>query len=354
VTPFKVHESRVLRFDGPIADDKTFKENNRWNESVYRKVLTQLINVNSSLASSKDILDDFVTTIVSIKNLQAMIAAGNDQLIKDRLNIMDLGKHAMNTIMLDENEKWEKQSSSVQGLPKLIEEQEQALSATADIPMTILMGRSPGGMNATGDADIRIYYDQISDAQDDDLLDPMTRLMELTMLAKEGPTKGKVEEDWFIEFRPLWQPTEKEIVETRKNQAETDNIYLQQGVLTAAEVAESRFGGDEYSIETVIDDEAERGVIDDPPPDNKIDAKGKKKKGRYDRFFDNPDLIEGVTGEENDHTHDYIIFNVESGEGWTGPAGKDNHSHRIEGGTVQFFENKKSGTVHGHTLPKVK
>lgn len=372
VEPFRVHESRVLRFDGPLADDQTLKTNNRWNESIYRKVWTELINVVSTFAASKDIMDDFITTVLKISNLQEMIAAGQDDLVKTRLNIIDLGKHVMNTIMLDEKENYEKSASSVAGLAKLLQEHQQGLAAVTDIPMVILMGRSPGGQNATGDADIRIYYDQISSDQDDDLFDPLMRLITLAMKAKEGPTGGQLHEDWFIEFNPLWQPTESEIVETRNKQADTDIKYVQNGILLPAEVSESRFGGDEYSIETEIDDNVEReqpGQNETPDPDDKNNDSrndfkhpSKKRRRKLDTkarlkarndLFDSPNIIEGITGVENDHPHDYVIFNIESGEGWTGPGGLDNHSHRIEGGTVQPFEGK-DGTTHMHTLPKVK
>ena len=231
--------------------------------------------------------------------------------------------------------------------------------------MTILMGRSPGGLNATGDAEIRIYYDGIADSQDADMLDPLNRLMNLAMLAKEGPTGGIVEEDWFIEFNPLWQPTEAETVETRNKQADTDVNYISSGVVTPEEIAISRFGGEEYSIETEIDEETDRLIPGENKPENKNDASHPSKRLRRkqlikekfrlrrDRFFDNPDMIEGTTGVEKEHDHEYIIFNTETGEGWTDSAGKDNHTHRIEGGTVQPFESA-DGTTHMHTIPKVK
>jgi len=37
----------------------------------------------------------------------------------------------------------------------------QLASGAADIPMTRLLGQSPAGMNATGDGDMRNYYDRI-------------------------------------------------------------------------------------------------------------------------------------------------------------------------------------------------
>ena len=50
--------------------------------------------------------------------------------------------------------------------------------------------------------------------------------------------------------------TETETAAYRKTIAETDQIYISNGVLDPAEVAASRFGGDMYSPETVIDLEA--------------------------------------------------------------------------------------------------
>jgi len=378
VNPFKVHETRVLRFDGPLTDDKTFKENNRWNESLYRKIETQLININSAFAASKDVMDDFIQTILKIENLQQMIASGQDDLVKKRLNILDLGRHVMNTMMLDANEDYTKEASSVSGMDKLLQEFQQALSAVTDIPMTILMGRSPGGQNATGDADIRLYYDKIADDQDDRLFDQMTRLVEIVQKTKEGPTKGVFNEDWFIEFNPLWQPTEKEIVETRKMQAETDNSYITHGVLLPEEVAISRFGGDEYSIETEINEAFERvapnfGGSNEPDEDEEEDEEKKtiiksdgykpsrklrRKKDTKSRFkprvdlFDEGNIAEGITGEENEHTHEFVIWDKESGNGWTSSNGKDNHVHRVEGFTVQPHEGK-DGTTHMHTLPEI-
>ena len=383
---FKVHETRVLRFDGPLTDEKSFKENNSWNESAYQGTTKQLINLDSSYAAVKNVIDDFIQIIIKVEGLQQMVAAGEDDLIKTRLNIIDLGRHMMNTIMLDSKEEYTKESSSVAGLDKLLNQFQIAYSAVTDIPLTIMFGTSPKGMDATGDSDIQIYYDQIADAQEVEMLNPMERLVKLLMLQKEGPTNGVELENWAIDFNSLWQPTEKETVETRKAQAETDKMYIDSGVLKADEVAISRFGGDRYSIETEIDEtmhsesellNPDGSVKTDPEEqkqqqqlfEEKEDAaytptRRKKRRGRTlkinnrtkrKRKADGPfdTLIEDTTGEENDHTHEYFIFNIESGLGWTTSAGLDDHAHSIEGGTVQPFEGK-DGTTHMHTLPRVK
>jgi hypothetical protein len=44
---------------------------------------------------------------------------------------------------------------------------------------------------------------------------------------------------WSIQFRPLWEPSQKEETESRYAQAQADAIYLDRGVLTPEEVAQS-------------------------------------------------------------------------------------------------------------------
>ena len=98
------------------------------------------------------------------------------------------------------------------------------------------------------------YYDMITALQEDKMLEQSERLVYLIQISKEGPTKGQLIEDWSIVFRPLRQQTEAEKVKMRKEQAESDDKYINNTTLTANEVAMSRFGGDEYNIETKLSD----------------------------------------------------------------------------------------------------
>lgn len=52
-----------------------------------------------------------------------------------------------------------------------------------------------------------------------------------------------------IEFVALWRMTEREKAELRRVEAETDRIYLQEGVLLPEEVALKRFSDGDFSID---------------------------------------------------------------------------------------------------------
>lgn len=251
---FKVHETRVLVLNGLDTPSLTTARNQGWGDSVLLAMWSQLRNLGVSYHAVADIMNSFETIIVSLDNLQQLVASGKEDVVKKRLELMDLSRATLNVILLDAKEKFDRKSSSVAGLDKLLTAQTIALSAVSGIPATLLLGQSPRGMNATGESDIRQWYDNVASDQEDILQSLLERLILLSMLAKEGPTKGKELDSWSVKFRPLWQPTEKEIAETRKLIAESDEIYLNGQVLHPTEIRTSRFGGETYSIDTTIDE----------------------------------------------------------------------------------------------------
>jgi hypothetical protein len=86
------------------------------------------------------------------------------------------------------------------------------------------------------------------------LLPIVERLVDLIYLCKDGAFGGKrPKEHGRVIFNSLWQATDKEQAETRKLVAESDAIYINTSTLSPDEVAVSRFGGEQYSTETVID-----------------------------------------------------------------------------------------------------
>ncbi|MGA1728546.1 MAG: hypothetical protein ACO38U_09825, partial [Burkholderiaceae bacterium] len=80
--------------------------------------------------------------------------------------------------------------------------------------------------------------------------------------SKTGPTGGKVPDNWRVSFKPLFEMNERELADVRARVAAVDARYIQVGVLTPQEVADSRFGKSEYSIETTIDPSIVREMPD--------------------------------------------------------------------------------------------
>jgi phage-related protein (TIGR01555 family) len=262
---FDVHASRVLRFDGAFVPSVTLAQNAGWHDSVFQSAYTQIRQVGTTYASAEFIIGDFVQTIVKIKDLINRIAAGQEDFVKARIALLDLSRHVANTVLLDSDEDYSRQSSTVAGLAELLDRFMMALSSVTGIPVTLLMGRSPAGMNATGESDIRFWYDKVQADQVNTLGPQLEKLIRYLFL-EDG---GAEPEEWSINFRPLFQMTEKEKQELYKGTAEGDAIYIAQGVLEPEEVAISRFAGEEFDTGVVTIDvkgrEEQLKEEDEPP-----------------------------------------------------------------------------------------
>lgn len=254
---FRVHETRILLIDGKPVPDRIRRQNNGWGDSVYQATYERLKAIGSAYMGAENIVDEFVTALLTIENLQDLIATGQEDLVLKRLNLIDQSRHIINCTLLDKDEKYERHSAQVRGLSDLLDRFTESLAAVTEIPVSILMGRSQKGLSAGGAqaTDLRNWYDKISGDQEDMIEDPLSKLIWYIMKSTDSLFRGQPLDKWKIIFRPLWQPTEKEIVETRGIQAETDERYIDSGVLRPEEVSISRFGGDRYSIETTLSDE---------------------------------------------------------------------------------------------------
>jgi phage-related protein (TIGR01555 family) len=250
---FKIHESRVLRFDGAKIPDISFSQNGYWHDSIYQAIYRALASMGTAYSSAGRIVDEFLINVLSMDRMDELLASPNGMVqLQARLHHFDMTRSIHNTTAIDTREQFNRNFSSVTGLGDLLDRFGNFLSAVTGIPFPLLMGQSPAGLNATGASDIRFWYDRIASDQKQKLMDPIERLIHLNAIALDGPTRGK-EPEWNMSFNSLWQMTDAEKATIRTQTAQTDSLYIQTGVLMESEVRLSRFGGNTWSMETTID-----------------------------------------------------------------------------------------------------
>ena len=263
---FDIHSSRVMYFDGLKLPEQERLKNNGFGQSVLQRYWTELSGLGTVMSATAFITKEFNQGLLEIEGLTEMLATDEGiTSIKTRMEIMQYSKSVINMILLDANkEKYTEMSKNVSGLPDLIDRFEGALSGVSDIPETRLFGRSPSGMNATGQSDADNMRSNVESAQEDKLLPELTKLITYITLSKDAKFKGP----FTIEFNPLYSPSAKETAETRYIVAQSDNLYIMNDTLQPQEVAESRFGGDTYSQETVLTTESREFTNSEKDDDN--------------------------------------------------------------------------------------
>lgn len=264
----RVHHTRVIRFEGLITTRTRRNQLSGWGESLLQLIYERLQEWSGAHAATMDLLQQASVGVYKMRDLMALVASDPQGLLKARLEAMDLARSVARSVLLDaDGESYERtEVGALSGLPDLLDRFSLRLSAATGIPVAILLGRSPAGLNATGDADTRGWDDVVDADRRTVLLPALERVVKLLLLASEGPTQGAEPEGWSIHLPPLRTSTPSEEATLRKSVADTDNVYLQAGVLTPEEVASSRFRPEGWSAETVVDLTAreEPSVTGDP------------------------------------------------------------------------------------------
>ena len=225
LTSFRVHYSRVCRMDGVGIPERLKIRNDGWGESELLAVYERLRGMNMAIGGAEETMQDFVQTILQIKNLQDLIATGQEKLVEQRLAIISKSKSMINTILLDENENYTKTSSSVAGMGDILDRSMMLLASVTGIPVTKLFGRSAAGMNSTGDNDVQNWYDDVKSEQEEKLRPVLNKLVEIIVMARDYKI-GLNFDDLTIKFMSLWQMSEMETADLRLKVAQADDIYL--------------------------------------------------------------------------------------------------------------------------------
>ncbi len=287
----RIHESRLILFYGLQVSRSQASVRTGWGDSVMNRVWRVLRDYNISWGSVSELLNDFAQAVFSIKGLAELIAQDKDEIIKARIRAVQLSRSTIRATMMDSEETFERKQTPVSGMPELLDRFNTRLAAAADMPVTRLMGQSPAGLNATGESDIRFYYDRIAADRTRRTQKQLEEMVRLILLEKSGATKTEPK-NWSVVFNPLWQPSQLEEVQARTGQATTDQIYIQEQVISPEEVAIARFGGDQYSHDLQIDiaerEKLTKELEENQPGDEALTAEmGMDKKGAK----------EGATGE---------------------------------------------------------
>lgn len=163
----RVHHSRVLRFDGVVLPYFMASQNSYWGDSILERMRVAVINAAAMYQSISALVQEASLDIIKIPGLMNLVSdcEGEKNLLK-RLQAANLSKSIHNMLVLDANEEYEKKTSNFSGLQPLIYDYIAAAAGAADIPITRLLGVSPGGLNSTGESDLENYYTSIATRQE--------------------------------------------------------------------------------------------------------------------------------------------------------------------------------------------
>uniref|UniRef100_A0A6M3M0D9 Anti-CBASS protein Acb1-like N-terminal domain-containing protein n=1 Tax=viral metagenome TaxID=1070528 RepID=A0A6M3M0D9_9ZZZZ len=241
-----VHHSRVLYFPGGLLPPSRRFERGGFDLPIMEYIFEAVRDLTSVVQGASTVAQELRRTILKIDGFGASQVGDQSDLVRSRIRAIQMGMSVLNWAVVGDGDEIEQQTADVRGFNDLSDLMWQMLAGVTGMSITRLRGDAPGGLSTDDKSGRANWTDVIAAIQQHYLLDILLRLYSVMYAADEGPTKGKMPEWWDIEFLPLAEPTTAETAAERKVRAETDAIYIQAGVLSAEQVASSRFGENGY------------------------------------------------------------------------------------------------------------
>lgn len=250
----KIHYSKVIRFEGVELPFRLAIKRNGWGDSIFCRIYDTLRNYQTGHSTIGTIIQDFTQTVWKMADLQDIVSQKGQEALLARLQLAQRMGSSVNALVIRNDEEMERKTTAVTGINDLMNILNSRLVASTDIPHTILLGESPSGLGASGESEKRDWYDHIKNRQESVLRPILNRLINLIFAQRTGITKGVIPV-FDLSFKSLWQMDQKSELETRKIQADIDQIYLTNGVLDPDEVKASRFVDGNFDFSTKTESE---------------------------------------------------------------------------------------------------
>lgn len=217
----RIHPSRLAIFMGEqILDEEIALGrvgiNRGWGDSVLKSLYQAMTQADDTAANVGAMIFEAMIDVIKIKGFMAGLSDPRyEEQVLTRLRLAARAKGVNGTLILDAEEDYDKKSANFTGLKDIWSMALQVVSGASDIPMTRLLGQSPGGLSSTGESDMRNYYDMVSSTQELEIT-PSLALLDRLLLNNAG-----VGDKAYYEWKPLWQNTDSEQAELGNQIAET-------------------------------------------------------------------------------------------------------------------------------------
>lgn len=217
----KIHHSRVVRFTGNTLPFWEEIAEMQWGASVVESIFDELRkrdNVSWNIAQLTFMAN---IRVLKMQDLGQLLAATDNESQAELLRTLEAQNMLLNNMgmqVMDAADGLETHQYTFGGLADCYQQFIMDISGAAEIPVTRLFGRSPSGLNATGESDLQNYYDMIAEKQESYLRPILNKVLPPFIIS----TLGSLPDDFDFEFDPVAEPSDKERADLAK--CGTDNV----------------------------------------------------------------------------------------------------------------------------------
>lgn len=226
-----IHYSRVvLRHLGSQLSYQQSLTENLWGASVLERLYDRMIGFDSATTGMTQLVFKSFLRTLKIKDLRSVIAAGGKAMegLTAYAETMRRYQGVEGLSLIDGEDELEVQASSAfTGVGDVVGRLGEQLSGALQIPLVRLFGQSPAGLNASGESDLRNYYDSINQRQEKDMKIGVTTIYKL-IAQSLGVT---IPDNFSVCFNDLWDLDAVEKSTIAQNVSTAIDTQFQGGVI---------------------------------------------------------------------------------------------------------------------------
>jgi uncharacterized protein len=182
--------------------------------------------------SVSDTVKGFSVSGVLTDMQQALQPGGGN--LNMRAQLFNTYRDNRNMMFLDKTtEEFFQVNTPLSGLDALQAQAQEQMSSVSHIPLVVLLGITPNGLNASSDGEIRVFYDYVLGCLNGTILPFIHYILKVVQLSLFGELDDSISWEWH----PLLQESQSEKSERFAKEADTDVKYIETGVLTAEQIA---------------------------------------------------------------------------------------------------------------------
>lgn len=261
-----IHYSRVIRLEGIRLPYWQRVMENGWGISVLERLYDRMVAFDAATMGAAQLVHKSYLRVFKINKLRELAAAEGEllQQFSRYVDVMRRYQGQEGMTMIDAEDEFQVENrSGFTGIPEALMQFGQQLAGALQIPLVRLFGMSPAGFSATGESDLRTYYDGIQNRQEKDWRVGLRRIFHIIAKSK----KLDLGDSFNFAFRPLWQLTEEAKAAVAGGVTSTINQGFELGVIDKpTALREMRDLSRRTGVWSNITEEMIQRAKDEPPP----------------------------------------------------------------------------------------
>ena len=196
VIRYRIHHSRLIRFIGVDMPYYEAIAEQQWGTSAIESMFDDLVRRDNVTHNIANLTFKACLSVYEIENLDQIFASASSQAQKrmySMIQAMGILESNLGVKLVNKGDSVQQLQYGFSGLPEVLDGAMLDVSGSTAIPATRLFGRSPAGMNSTGESDEKNYRSTLEQQRSIHILPALEKLAPIVCMSELGEIPEGVE-----------------------------------------------------------------------------------------------------------------------------------------------------------------